>query len=302
MRLLNACVLAALVTCGALAPAVPGWAQMAVTADGVVQASTPAAPAPASAMPATPAPAGPAASAPASAPAAPPMRARLRATAPEPKVLNAVGKPVQTAEVVRTALVLTIAALIPAIVICMTPFVRIIVVLSMIRHAFGMPETPPNQVLVSLALFLTAFTMMPTLGAVNDQAFQPFMQGQISVESAMTRGAEPMRVFMLRQVHDRDLAAVYQISKKSLPDSAAQVGTIELTSAFMLNELRVAFKIGFVVLLPFLLIDLVVSAVLLSLGMLMVPPSTISLPIKVLMFVLIDGWSLVLENVVGSFK
>lgn len=218
------------------------------------------------------------------------------------KAVNQADQPARTSEVLRTALLLTVAALIPAIVICMTPFVRIVVVLSMIRHAFGMPETPPNQVLVSLALFLTAFTMMPTLTTVNDVAFKPFMDGSISVQQAMDRGAEPMRQFMLRQVHDQDIAAVYRMGKKALPERAADVGLMELTSAFMLNELRVSFKIGFVILLPFLLIDLVVSSILLALGMLMVPPSTLSLPIKVLMFVLIDGWSLVLENVVGSFR
>lgn len=255
------------------------------------------------------------AAAPAVPPVAAPVPAAIAAPAAEPatsrKFVRAqsalppqsvIGKPVQTSEVVRSALILTLAALIPAMVICMTPFVRITVVLSMIRHAFGMPETPPNQVLVSLALFLTAFTMMPTLSAVNERSLQPFMQGEISIQQAMDEGSGPMREFMLRQVHDRDIASVYQIAKKPLPERAAEVGLIELTSAFMLNELRVAFKIGFVILLPFLLIDLVVSAVLLSLGMLMVPPSTISLPIKVLMFVLIDGWSLVLVNVVGSFK
>lgn len=211
-------------------------------------------------------------------------------------------RPVAGAEVMRTALVLTLAAMIPALVICMTPFVRIVVVLSMIRHAFGMPETPPNTVLVSLALFLTAFTMAPALNTVNETALQPFMNGTISVQAAVERGADPMRAFMLRQVSDRDLAAVYRMAHTPLPDRAAEVGTVQLTAAFMLNELRVAFKIGFVVLLPFLLIDLVVSSVLLALGMLMVPPSTIALPIKVLMFVLIDGWSLLLQNVVGSFK
>jgi flagellar biosynthetic protein FliP len=224
------------------------------------------------------------------------------AHAPRVEAGRAPTPPVRTSEVLRTALVLTIAALIPAIVICMTPFVRIVVVLSMIRHAFGMPETPPNQVLVSLALFLTAFTMMPTLTTVNEVAFRPFMDGAISAEQALDRGGEPMRQFMLRQVHDQDIAAVYRMGKKALPEQAADVGLMELTSAFMLNELRVSFKIGFVILLPFLLIDLVVSSILLALGMLMVPPSTLSLPIKVLMFVLIDGWSLVLENVVGSFR
>jgi len=208
----------------------------------------------------------------------------------------------RTAEPVRIAVILTLLALIPALAICMTPFIRIIVVLSMIRHAFGMPETPPNQVLVSLAIFLTAFTMMPALSAINDHALRPFLDGRISVTEGMTEAAGPLRNFMLRQVHDSDIKAVYDISKQPLPARAADVGTMQLTSAFMLNELRVSFKIGFVVLLPFLLIDLVVSSVLLSLGMLMVPPSTLSLPIKVLMFVLIDGWSLVLQGVVGSFR
>lgn len=203
---------------------------------------------------------------------------------------------------VRLALVLTLAALLPAIAVCMTPFVRFIVVLSMIRHAFGMPETPPNQVLVSIALLLTALTMAPTVAQVNANALQPFLRSEIPVERALDQGAAPMRAFMLRQVRDRDLKAVYDMARQPLPDRAEAVGLMQLTTAFMLNELRVAFKIGFVVLLPFVLIDLVVSGILLSLGMLMVPPSTLSLPIKVLMFVLIDGWTLVLEGVVGSFR
>jgi len=205
-------------------------------------------------------------------------------------------------QIVRTAVILSLMALIPAFLICTTSFVRVIVVLSMIRHAFGMPETPPNQVLVSLALFLTAFSMAPVFDRVNDQALQPFMAGTISPQEAMNRGAGPIRAFMLKQVHDRDIKAIYDISRKPLPDRAEDVGLMQLTPAFMLNELRVAFKIGFVVLLPFLLIDLVVSSILLSLGMLMVPPSTLSLPLKVLMFVLIDGWSLVLQGVLGSFR
>jgi len=208
----------------------------------------------------------------------------------------------QTTDVVRIALILTLAALLPAFAICMTPFIRIIVVLSMIRHGLGMPETPPNPVLISLALFLTIFTMGPTLAQVNATALQPYMAGGVPVDQALTNGAAPMRAFMLRQVRDEDLKAVYVMARQRLPDRAADVGMAQLTTAFMLNELRVAFKIGFVILLPFLLIDLVVSSILLSLGMLMVPPATLSLPIKVLMFVLIDGWTLVLEGVVGSFR
>ncbi len=209
---------------------------------------------------------------------------------------------VKTASAVRIALLIGLLTLIPAMAICMTPFVRIIVVLSMIRHAFGMPETPPNQVLVILALFLTTFVMMPTLTRVNETALQPFLSGSMTVQEGLTKAADPMKAFMLRQVHDKDLATVYEISKQPLPGRAADVGLMQLTSAFVLNELRVSFLIGFVVMLPFLLIDLVVSSILLSLGMIMVPPTALSLPIKVLMFVLIDGWSLVLLGVVGSFK
>lgn len=208
----------------------------------------------------------------------------------------------KTADVVRIALILTLMALLPALLISMTSFVRIIVVLSMIRHAFGMPETPPNPVLVSLAIFLTALSMAPTFEAVNSRALQPFLSGQLSVSQAIDQGTGPARDFMLRQVRDQDIKAVYDISRKPLPEKAADVGLMQLVPAFMLNELRVAFRIGFVVLLPFLLIDLVVSSILLALGMLMVPPTTLSLPIKVLMFVLIDGWSLVLQGVLGSFR
>lgn len=208
--------------------------------------------------------------------------------------------PTETANVVRIALILSLMAFLPALVICMTSFVRIVVVLSMIRHAFGMPETPPSQVLVSLALFMTLFSMLPTFEAVNSRALQPFLAGSLSVEAAVKEASGPARTFMLRQVRDRDIAAVYAMSHKPLPDRAEDVELMRLVPAFMLNELRVAFRIGFVVLLPFLLIDLVVSSILLSLGMLMVPPSTLSLPIKVLMFVLIDGWTIVLQGVLGS--
>jgi flagellar biosynthesis protein FliP len=205
-----------------------------------------------------------------------------------------------TANVVRIVLVLALMAFLPALLISMTSFVRIAVVLSMIRHALGMPETPPNQVLVSLALFLTAFAMMPTFQAVNEQALQPFLAGRLDVQQAIDGASGPARAFMLRQVRDQDIKAIYDISHQPLPARAEDVDLLRLVPAFMLNELRVAFRIGFVVILPFLMIDLVVSSVLLALGMMMVPPSTISLPLKVLMFVLIDGWSLILQGVIGS--
>jgi len=179
---------------------------------------------------------------------------------------------------------------------------RIVVTLSMVRHAFGMPETPPNVVLVSLALFLTAFTMAPTLTQVNRDALQPLIGGRIDVAQAMERGADPFRRFMLAQTRDSDIEAIYAIARTPLPTRPEQVEVLKLAPAFLLNELRVSFTIGFVILLPFLLIDLVVASILLALGMMMVPPATISLPIKILMFVLIDGWGLVLQGVLGSFR
>ncbi|MDR2858131.1 MAG: flagellar type III secretion system pore protein FliP [Novosphingobium sp.] len=235
--------------------------------------------------------------------AAPPGVAPRASSTRDPAATTATIPPspaIGTANVVRLVLILSLMAFIPAMVISMTSFVRIAVVLSMIRHAFGMPETPPNQVLVSLALFLTAFSMMPTIDEVNSRALQPFLAGDLDVRQALDNASAPMRTFMLRQVRDQDIKAVYDMSHKPLPDRAEDVELIRLVPAFMLNELRVSFRIGFVILLPFLLIDLVVSSVLLSLGMMMVPPATLSLPLKVLMFVLIDGWSLVLQGVVGS--
>lgn len=218
--------------------------------------------------------------------------------AAEPALAQAAGA---GSEVVRTALILTLLAVVPAILVSMTSFIRIVIVLSMVRHAFGMPETPPNAVLVSLTLFLTAFTMSPVLAELNRDTVQPLLSGKMSVERAIETGSGPLRKFMLTQTRDADIESIYAISDTPLPDRPEQVEVLKLAPAFILNELRVAFTIGFVILLPFLLIDLVVASILLSLGMMMVPPTTISLPIKLLMFVLIDGWKLVLEGVLGSF-
>lgn len=204
-------------------------------------------------------------------------------------------------EAVRLGVILTVLAIVPAILISTTSFIRIIVVLAMIRHAFGMPQTPPNSVLTSLALFLTAFVMGPTLTELNDKSLQPMIEGTTDVSTALDNGTAPLKEFMLSQTRESDIEMVYRISGTPLPATAEDIDIFKLTPAFMLNELRIAFTIGFIILLPFLLIDLVVSSILLSLGMMMVPPTTISLPIKVLMFVLIDGWSLVVEGLLGSF-
>lgn len=224
------------------------------------------------------------------------------ASAATPSVGPMISADAETTQTVRTFLLLTLMAFLPAILICTTSFIRIIVVLSMIRHGLGMPETPPNSVLLSLALFLTLLSTGTALEQVGNRGVQPFLEGRISIDQAVQRSSAPLRDFMLRQVRDKDLQTVYGIAKKPLPASPADVSMMQLVPAFMLNEIRVAFTIGFVIFLPFLLIDLVVSAVLLSLGMLMVPPATISLPLKILMFVVIDGWGLVITGVLGSFR
>lgn len=207
-----------------------------------------------------------------------------------------------SSDIVRTGVVLAALALLPTLIIAMTSFTRIVIVLSMVRHAFGMPETPPNSVLVSLALFLTIFSMGPTASALNRDALQPYLGDRISLETAMERGAVPLRRFMLAQTRDRDIETIYRVSRAQVPSRPEEVELMKLVPAFIINELRVSFTIGFVILLPFLLIDLVVSAILLALGMMMVPPTTISLPIKLLLFVLIDGWSLVIVGLMGSFR
>lgn len=210
-------------------------------------------------------------------------------------------EPLLNSGAVRTGVLLTLLALLPAVLICMTSFIRIIIVLGMIRHAFGMPETPPNPVLISLALFLTAFTMGPAFLAIQADAVQPLLAGTKTIPEALAAATGPLRSFMLSQVQDQDLETIYAIAGAPLPATPEEVDIWKLTPAFILNELRVAFSIGFVIMLPFLLIDLVVASILLSLGMMMVPPATISLPIKILMFVLIDGWSLIITGVIGGF-
>ena len=206
-----------------------------------------------------------------------------------------------SSELLRTAVLLTLLALVPAVFISMTSFIRISVVLAMVRHAFGMPETPPNAVLVSLSIFLTAFVMAPTFSALNTEALQPLLKGDITIEAAIEKGGAPLKTFMLAQTRDEDIAAVYALAKTPLPDRPESVDLLRLAPAFILNELRVSFTIGFVILLPFLLIEIIVASILLALGMMMVPPATISLPIKLLMFVMIDGWALVIQGVIGGF-
>lgn len=206
-----------------------------------------------------------------------------------------------TSQALRIVLGLTVLAVLPALLVCVTSFLRIVIVLSMLRQALGMPDTPPNPVLLGLALFFTLFTMGPVLQTLNEQAFQPFMNGSIGMEAAYGKGMEPLRSFMVRQTREEDLALMIELSRAPLPNAIEDVSNVQLIPAFMLSELRAAFQIGILLLLPFLLIDLIVSAILMSLGMMLLPPTSISLPLKVLVFVLVDGWALVVKALVGSF-
>ena len=211
------------------------------------------------------------------------------------------GQQEEVATAIKIIAALTILSLAPAMLIVMTSFTRIIIVLAMLRHAFGMQQTPPNTVLISLALFLTAFTMMPIFSSINTQAFQPYLKGEVTSSNAFKIGMEPLRAFMIKQTREKDLALMLDLSKQDKPDSIEKISNFVLLPAFMLSELKTAFEIGFIIFLPFLLIDIIVASILMSMGMLMVPPMMISLPIKIMMFVLIDGWNLVVSSLVSSF-
>jgi len=202
----------------------------------------------------------------------------------------------------RVFLGLTALAFIPAALICMTSFVRIVVVLSMLRHALGLTETPPNMVLISLALFLTLFSMSPVLERINVDAVQPFAEGKdMTLMQAIERGKAPLKDFMVRQTREADLMLMVDVSGAKPPSNVDDIGMIQLVPAFMMSELRAAFQIGFVIYLPFLLVDIVVASSLMSLGMMMVPPATIAIPLKILLFVLIDGWNIVVRALMGTF-
>ena len=211
-------------------------------------------------------------------------------------------KPQEVATAIKLLALLTILSIAPAIVIVMTAFTRIIIVLSMLRQASGMQDTPPNPVLLSLALILTMFTMTPVLEQANEHAFTPYMNGKIGPDVALTEGLRPFREFMIRQTREQDVRLMLDLAKAPEPASLDELRTVHLIPAFMLSELKTAFQIGFVIFLPFLLIDLIVSSILMAMGMLMVPPMMISLPLKILMFVLIDGWNLVVGSLLGSFR
>lgn len=196
---------------------------------------------------------------------------------------------------------LTILTLAPSILIMTTCFVRLVVVLALTRQALGAGNLPPNQVLTSLALILTFFIMAPTFNEINEQALQPYMNNQITQQVALDRGIQPIRKFMFKQTHEKELALFVRMGKIEKPKTQDDVPTYILLPAFILSELKTAFTIGFVVYLPFLVIDIVVSSVLVSMGMMFLPPSMIALPFKLIMFVMVDGWYLIVKSLVDSF-
>jgi flagellar biosynthetic protein FliP len=197
---------------------------------------------------------------------------------------------------------LTILSLAPAIMIMVTSFTRIVVVLSFLKHALGTHQMPPNQLLIGLALFLTYFVMMPVWGQINTAAIQPLTNGEITEEEALSRSVEPIRTFMAGHIREKDLAIFVDMARIPRPDNIEDVPTYVMIPAFITSELRVAFQIGFFLFLPFLVIDMAVASVLMSMGMMMVPPVMVSLPLKILLFVLVDGWSLVVQSTIMGFS
>ena len=196
---------------------------------------------------------------------------------------------------------LTILSLAPSILIMTTCFVRLVVVLALTRQAMGAGTLPPNQVITSLALILTFFIMAPTFNEINEKALQPYMKNQITQQVALDRGIEPIRNFMFKQTHEKELALFVRMAKIEKPKNIKDVPTYVLLPSFILSELKTAFTIGFVVYLPFLVIDIVVSSVLVSMGMMFLPPSMVALPFKLIMFVMVDGWYLIVRSLVESF-
>ncbi len=213
----------------------------------------------------------------------------------------AAGSPQELSSGIQLLLLLTALALAPAFITLMTSFTRIVVVLSFVRSAIGVPQLPPNQVILGLSLFLTIFVMAPVWGQVNETALQPYLRGELSQQEAFRRAEVPVREFMLKQTREKDLSLFVFLAKMDRPRTPDDVPTYVLIPAFVISELKTAFQMGFVLFIPFLIIDLIVSSALMSMGMLMLPPVMISLPFKVMLFVLVDGWHLVVRSLVASF-
>jgi flagellar biosynthesis protein FliP len=227
------------------------------------------------------------------------------AASPFPNITLSVGSGTGGADKVSVAMqllfLLTILSLAPAILLMLTSFTRIVVVLSLLRHAIGTQQMPPNQIIIGLALFLTIFIMTPVWQTINKDALTPYYDEQISGEEAIGLAAAPIKSFMLKQTREKDLALFVKIAKEKRPEKAEDLSLFVVIPAFVISELKTAFQIGFLLYLPFFIIDIVVSSILLSMGMMMLPPVMMSMPFKLLLFVLVDGWNLIVGSLVQSF-
>lgn len=215
--------------------------------------------------------------------------------------MKEVDNPKEVVSAIKIILMLTVLTLAPAILILMTSFSRLIIVFSILRQALGAQQMPPNQMLVGLSLFLTFFIMGPAFKEMNTKGIQPYLAGQISQDVALTETLSPLRQFMFNQTRPADLALFVKLSREAEPKTLAEVSTFTLVPAFVISELKTAFQIGFIIFLPFLVIDMVAASVLMAMGMMMLPPMIISLPLKIMVFVLVDGWALLVGSMVGSF-
>ena len=216
--------------------------------------------------------------------------------------LDAAKSPQDVSMSLQILLMLTVLSLAPALVTMLTSFARIVIVLSFTRSALGAQQIPPNSVLIGLALFLTVFTMAPVWKKVDSQALQPYMAHKITYQVAIDKAAVPVRDFLFRQTRERDLALFVKMAKIDRPRNRADVPTYVLVPAFIIGELKTAFTMGFMIFIPFLVIDLVVATILMSMGMMMMPPALISLPCKIMLFVLVDGWHLIVQSLLTSFN
>lgn len=215
--------------------------------------------------------------------------------------LKSTDNPQEIVDSFKIILMLTILTLAPAILILMTCFTRIIVIFSFLRQALGTQQMPPNQLLVGLSLFLTFFIMRPAFTEINNEALRPFLNGEIKQEVALSTGLLPLRKFMFKQTRPEDLSLFLNLSGQAKAKTRADVETMVLIPAFVISELKTAFQIGFIIYLPFLIIDMVIASVLMAMGMMMLPPVVISLPFKIMLFVIVDGWSLIVGSMVKSF-
>jgi flagellar biosynthesis protein FliP len=217
------------------------------------------------------------------------------------KIGGGTGTPQETSSAVQILLMLTVLSVAPAILLLMTSFTRIVVVLSFVRNALATQQMPPNQVLVSLALFMTFFIMAPTLAKVNETAVQPFMQGKLTQQQALEAAVIPFKEFMAKQTREKDLALFLAYTKAERPKTIQDIPLSALVPAYAISELKTAFQIGFMIFIPFLVIDMIISSILMGMGMMMLPPVMISLPFKILLFIMVDGWYLVVKSLLASF-